>query len=152
MEQFAFAEMERVIEFNPNYADAYAHLAGRLYAVGRGEEAIAAAKKAMRLNPISPWWYFYWSGMADWVLGQYEEAIEAYKKALHRRPTNLVAHIALTTSYTLLGHDEEARAEAAEILRINPKFSVDKYAKRLPFKNQALPERFVEGLLKAGLK
>ena len=148
----SIAEIERVIDLNPNSAAAYAHLAGRLYAVGRGEEAVASAKKAMRLNPISPWYYFYWLGLGHWVMGQYEEAIAAYKKMLHLRPTSLVAHIVLTTSYSLLGRDEEARAEAAEVLRLNPKFSVDKYAKRLPFKNQALTERYVDGLRKAGLK
>ena len=140
----SIAEIERVIELDPNSADAYAHLAGRLYAVGRGEEAVASAKKAMRLNPISPWFYFYWLGMGHWVMGQYEEAIEAYKKGLNLRPTNLVLHVVLTTSYSLLGRGEEARAEAAEVLRLNPKFSVDKYAKRLPFKDKALTERYVE--------
>ena len=148
----SIAVIERVIKLNPNSADAYAHLAGRLYAVGRGEEAVASVKKAMRLNPMSPWFYFYWLGMGHWSMGQYEEAIEAYKKGLNLRPTNLVLHVVLTTSYSLLGRDEEARAEAAEVLRINPKFSVDKYAKRLPFKNQALTEHYVEGLRKAGLK
>jgi len=148
----SIAEIERVIELNPNYADAYAHLAGRLYAVGRGEEAIASAKKAMRLNPISPWFYLYWLGMAHWVMEQYDEAIAAYKKVLHQYPTNVVAHIALTASYSLLGREEEARAEAAEVLRLDPKFSVNNYAKRLPFKNQADTERYADALRKAGLK
>ena len=148
----SIAEIERVIELNPNSADAYSHLAGRLYAVGRGEEAVASAKKAIRLNPIAPWPYHYWLGMGHWVLGQYEEAIEAYKKALHRRPTSLFGHIVLTTSYSLLGREEEACAEAAEVLRLNPKFSVEKYAKRLPFKDKALTERYANALRKAGLK
>jgi len=148
----SIAEIERVIELNPNSADAYAHLAGRLYALGRGEEAIASVKKAMRLNPMSPWFYIYWLGMSHWVMGQYAEAIEAFKKGLNLRPTNLVLHVVLTTSYSLLGRDEEARAEAAEVLKLDPKFSVDKYAKRLPFKNQALTKRYVDGLRKAGLK
>jgi tetratricopeptide (TPR) repeat protein len=148
----SIAEIERVIELNPNLADAYAHLAGRLYAVGRGEEAVASAKKAIRLNPISPWFYFYWLGLGHWVLGQYEEAIAAFRKALDRKPTVLPAHIILTASYSLLGREEEARAEAAEVLRLNPKFSVDKYAKRLPFKDQAYTERYVGALRKAGLK
>jgi TolB-like protein/class 3 adenylate cyclase/Flp pilus assembly protein TadD len=147
----SIAEMERVIELNPNFADAHAHLAGRLYAVGRGEEAVASAKKAIRLNPMGPWAYWYWLGMGHWVMGRYEEAIAAYKKALDRRPTALPVQIVLTASYSLLGREEEARAEAAEVLRLNPKFSVEKYAKRLPFKNQALTERYVGALRKAGL-
>ena len=40
-----------------------------------------------------------------------------------RKPTVFSAHIVMTASYSLLGGDEEARAEAAEALRLNPKFS-----------------------------
>jgi adenylate cyclase len=106
----------------------------------------------MRLNPMAPWFYFYWLGMAHWVIGQYEEVIAAYKKELHRSPIYLGAHIVLTVSYSLAGREEEARAQAEEVLRLNPKFSVDKIAKRLPFKDSADTERYVKALRKAGLK
>ena len=88
--------------------------------------------------------------MGHWVMGQYEEAIETYKKALHRK--HMSAHIALTASYSLLGRDEEARAQAAEVLRIYPQFSVERYSKTMPFKNQADTERYSSALRKAGLK
>jgi hypothetical protein len=51
-----------------------------------------------------------------------------------------------------MGREKEAHAEAAEVLRINPKFSVDSYAKVLPYKDQSLNGRFVAALRKAGLK
>jgi hypothetical protein len=57
-----------------------------------------------------------------------------------------------TVVNSLLGREEEARAEAAEMLRINPKFSVEKWAKRLTYKNQADADRFISALRKAGLK
>jgi adenylate cyclase len=148
----SIAEIERVIKLNPNSAEAYAHLAGRLYIVGRGEEAIASAEKAIRLNPMAPWFYWYWLGMGHWVLGQYEEAIVAYKEAVHRSPTALHPHVALTASHSLLGREEEARAEAKEVLRIHPKFSLDHYAKTLTLKDQSVIDEFVAGLRKAGLK
>jgi adenylate cyclase len=147
----SIAEIERVIKLNPNSADAYAHLAGRLYTVSRGEEAITSAEKAIRLDPMAPWFYWYWLGMGHWVLGQYEEAIAAYKEAVLRSPTALHPHVVLTASYSLLGHEEEARAEAAKVLRLNPKFSVHNYAERLTFKDQAYIERYVNALRKAGL-
>jgi adenylate cyclase len=87
--------------------------------------------------------------MGHWVMGQYEEAIEAYKKALHRK--HMSAHIHLTASYSLLGPDGEARAEATEVLRINLKFSLEHLAKTIPFKDQADIERFIGALRKAGL-
>jgi hypothetical protein len=42
--------------------------------------------------------------------------------------------------------------EAAEVLRINPKFSVDYLAKALYNKDQSVNDRVVAALRKAGLK
>jgi tetratricopeptide (TPR) repeat protein len=84
--------------------------------------------------------------------GRYEEAISACKKVLHRQPKHLIAHIVLAATYSFSGREEEARAEAAEILRIDPKYSLERLAKTRPHKNQANTVRFIEALRKAGLK
>jgi adenylate cyclase len=76
----------------------------------------------------------------------------AYKKSLQLAPDNIVSHIGLTATYSMLGREKEARAEAAEIMRVNPKFSVDFVAKMLPYKNQSQTEKVVNALRKAGLK
>ena len=52
----------------------------------------------------------------------------------------------------MMGREKEARAEAAEVLRINPKFSVDSWAKRAPYKDQSQTDKIVDALHKAGLK
>jgi len=49
-----------------------------------------------------------------------------------------------------MGRENEARAEAAEVLRINPRFSVDSYAKVHAYKDSN--DRVVASLRKAGLK
>ena len=82
---------------------------------------------------------------------QYEKAIVAYKKALHFRPTSEPYYIVLTATYSLLGREEEARTAAAEVIKLNPKFSIDRIAKRLPFKDKEYTERYVNALRKAGL-
>ena len=148
----AIAEVEKLIDLEPNNASAYAFLGGMLYPLGRGEETIAAVNKAIRLNPMPEGYYYYWLGMGHWVMGQYEEAITAYKKALQNSPNNEAYHIVLTVTYSLLNREKEARAEAAEVLRIDPEFSVDRIAKRLPFEDKAYTERYVSALRKAGLK
>jgi len=51
-----------------------------------------------------------------------------------------------------LGREEEARAAAAEVLRLDPKFSVEYFVKTLPLKNKADTERLIDALRKAGLK
>ncbi len=55
----------------------------------------------------------------------------------------------LTVIYSLSGRDEEARIEAAEVLRINPKFSLEKWEKKVVGPDK---ERFIDALRKAGLK
>jgi hypothetical protein len=54
--------------------------------------------------------------------------------------------------YSRAGRNEEARIEAAEVLRINPKFSLEQFAKSLKYKKQEDIERTVNALRKAGLK
>ena len=60
--------------------------------------------------------------------------------------------LAGTSTYSFAGRDEEARAEAAEALRINPKFSLKKWEKRVTYKNKEDAERGIRALRKAGLK
>jgi adenylate cyclase len=66
-------------------------------------------------------------------------------------PTHSGAHAHLAVTYVLAGRQEEARAEAAEVMRIDPQFSVERYAKMVPY-NQALVDQQVKALRKAGLK
>jgi adenylate cyclase len=65
---------------------------------------------------------------------------------------NIFAHVGLTATYSLMGREKEARAEAAEVLRINPKFTTDYYVKTLPYKDQSVIDSLVDACRKAGLK
>jgi adenylate cyclase len=86
------------------------------------------------------------------MMGRYEEAITNYKKALDRAPKYELAQIGLTASYSSAGREEEARAQAAEVLRVNPKCSLEYLTKTIPYKNPVYKERFIDALRKAGLK
>jgi len=58
----------------------------------------------------------------------------------------------MASTYSLAGRDEEARAEASEVLRIRPKFSLERFEKRLFYKNKVDTDRFIDALRKAGLR
>ncbi|MBF8259203.1 MAG: Tetratricopeptide repeat protein, partial [Actinobacteria bacterium] len=49
------------------------------------------------------------------------------------------------------GREKEARKEAAEVLRINPKFTVESFMRNIPYKNPSDRDRTAQGLRKAGL-
>ena len=148
----AIAEGEKAVALDPGGADAYALLGMSLNYADRPKEATSLFEKAIRLNPNGPTHYFLNFGTSYRTMGQYHEAITQYKKALRIAPNNIIAHLALAATYSLSGRDEEAHAEAEEILKINPRFSLESYAKTLPFKNQAETDRLIEALRKAGLK
>ena len=148
----AIAEDEKAIALNPNGADVHAHLGMTLNYMGRPEEAIASLKKAIRLNPIPPNWYLFSLGDGYRLTEQYEEAIAAYKRVLHSNPDDMLSLMGLAATYSLSGREAEARAAAAQILRIETKFSLESLAKTLPFKNQADLELLIGALSKAGLK
>ena len=148
----AIAEVERAIALAPNSAQSHAVYGWALYNLGRYEESIAILKKAIRLNPIPDSIVFYFLGTAYFLNGQHKEAITALKKAIHLQPKNLFAHIMLAATYASSGHKDEAYAEAAEVLKINPGFSLDYWAKMPTFKNQDDKDRVIEGLRRAGLK
>jgi hypothetical protein len=52
----------------------------------------------------------------------------------------------------MMGREKEARAEAAEVLRINPNFSVDDFAARAVIKDRSKLPYLTDALRKAGLK
>jgi adenylate cyclase len=148
----AIAEGEQAVALNPSGATVIAQYAMSLDFAGRSEEAIPLFQKAIRLNPFGPAWYFWNLGLALRETGRLEEAVPAFKKAVQRSPDNLMAHIGLAVTYSMMGREQEARAEAAEVLRINPKFSLERHRKSLVNPNSARVDRIIEALRKAGLK
>jgi adenylate cyclase len=148
----AIAESERAIALDPNYTLGYADLALLLNFAGRPEEAIGLAEKAMRLDPHYPAFFVSYLGHSYYWLRRYEEAIAAQKRALTMSPDFLHAHAHLAAIYSELGRKEEAQAEAAEVLRISPNYSLEVEKQRWPFKDPAAGERWIAALRKAGLK
>ena len=147
----AIAECERAVSLDPNSAENIHRLGMVLNYAARPEEAIPYLQNAIRLNPFPSASFFIILAASYRDSGQYEKAIEASKKALQREPNTHFAYIHMAVSYIRLGQEKEARAAAAEILRINPKFSLERYAKILPFP-QPVADRIIEDLRKAGLK
>jgi tetratricopeptide (TPR) repeat protein len=86
------------------------------------------------------------------VAGRYEEARAPLQRYLSRYPNILPYHLALAVVYSELGQAAEARAEVAEVLRLNPNFSLEIHKQRAPIKDPAVLERHIAALHKAGLK
>jgi adenylate cyclase len=148
----AIAEGERAVALDPNGAGAHEFYALSLVYAGRPEEAIPLFQKAIRLNPFSATGTFLHYGHALLGAGRMEEAVSAYKKSSQLSPNSIFAHTRLAATYSMMGREKEARAEAAEVLKLNPNFSLDSYAKRNNYRDQSVTENLVAALRKAGLK
>jgi len=147
----AISELEIARDLFPNNAEINAGLGMILNAAGKPEDAINVLKNAIRLNPIPPSWYLENLGGAYRLTGQYKKAVHEYKKAIQLQPDDMFSHLNLALCYVKLGREEDANAEAAEVLRINPKFSAESYAKHIPLKGEASKKILIDGMRKAGL-
>jgi adenylate cyclase len=146
------AECERAVALDPNYANGYFFLGTALRYAGRPEEAIEMYNKAIRLDPIPQGRYYQGLTNSYCLIGQYEEAISAGQKAAHLSPDNLIAHAFLAAAYSLSGREEEAHLQAAEVIRLNPKFLVESWERTMPFRNKTDLDLVIGALRKAGLK
>jgi adenylate cyclase len=148
----AIAEGERAVALDPNNPDALGQFAWILRFAGRPEEAIALHRKAIRLNLWPRSWQFLGLGMAYWTTEQYKGAISAFRRALDQWHENKFAYMGLAATYTYLGREEDARAAAAKVLKLDPNFSLKYYGTMFPFKNQNDRDQLINALRKAGLK
>jgi adenylate cyclase len=148
----AISEAEIGVALEPSSAYSYTFLGTALYYSSRYSEAISAFEKAIRLDPIPAMITLLGLGHSFRIVGRYEEAVAIFKKLLQKLPDHLFAQMGLTATYSMMGQDADARAQAKEFLRIDPNFSVDSYSKRDSYKNKDDWNRYMDALRKAGLK
>jgi tetratricopeptide (TPR) repeat protein len=148
----ALAEAERTITLAPSSARGYVALGGILNFMGQAEQAVGVLEHALRLDPHYPVFYLFTLGWAYLLTQRYDEAIATQKKILSHNRNSIEPHLILTISYSELGREEEARAEAAEVLRLSPTFSLDVVRQTWPYKDPVGLERTLAALRKAGLK
>jgi len=148
----AVAMSEKAIALAPNHAQNLAIAAAVLNKSGQPERSFELIKRAMRLCPIYPSWYLYVLANACRLLHRNESAVGVLQEAIRRNPENHPAlHIGLASTLGELGQDEDAKRTAAVILRLEPDFSIQKYARRLAYRDPTELTRFEDGLRKAGL-
>jgi adenylate cyclase len=153
----AIAEGEKAIVLGPTNAQAHVLLAVTMNDVGRFDEAIRLVEKAMRLHPYYPAYYLSWLGGGYRMTGRYEDALTVYKQLLDRSQKGefpaVDAHLYLVELYTEMGREDEARAHAAEIFKIEPGFSLKRIRSinSFDYQDPALLERRLKVLRKAGL-
>jgi adenylate cyclase len=147
----AVVHAERALALDPNSSMVLHSSATALAYSGRPEEAIPLLQKAIRLNPFAVL-FFYNLSVAYCMAGRFDEAVEQAKKAVERDPKSQYPYLSLASACILAGREEEARVAAAEVLKINPTFSLEQHAGMSPYRDKSFIDRTIDALRKAGLK
>jgi TolB-like protein/Tfp pilus assembly protein PilF len=142
------AEFATALSLDPSHADAWAELSNLSVISGRLADGLEQARKAFRLNPYPPSWYFWLLGQAQYALGRYDSAVETLRKEETYRTGS---RRFLAASLAQMGRLAEARREAELFLVSNPHFSISRWVSAHPFRDDAVAAHFIEGYRKAGL-
>jgi adenylate cyclase len=144
---------ERSVELAPSHADNAANLGCSYLASGRTADGVAQMRRAMRLSPVYPTWYLQILGFGLWILGRYDEAEPVLNLALQRDPAYSESRLTLAAAHHARGRMEDARREAQEVLRHDPRFQLSAFEGRLGiFRDRELVARLMAVLRELGLQ
>jgi hypothetical protein len=126
--------------------------------VGHAEDGFSDVETAIRLSPhdpARPFWDYHICHLHS-HLGQWDQAIPYCLQSVAGAPQFLYPHIDLTAAYGWLGRESDAKAALADLLKLQPNFTVQGFLALVPlfsdnpvFTQQL--ERLAEGLRKAAL-
>jgi len=138
---------ERSMAFNPSDATAVEQVGLISIRAGRADAGIDLVRQAMRLNPYHPDWYWTDLAIGLYAARRHAEALDANRRiAAWKSPAHLAR---LAACYAQLGRLDEARAEAAELLKVKPDFRIS--SQTASYRDPADAEHERDGLRKAGL-
>ncbi len=137
----------RAAELAPGRADLQLSLATQLNFFDRSDEAIPILRSLTRLDPALRYMPFFQLAIGYRRLGRFDEAIAKHREAFQANPEFFGAPMQLAAIHAQLGEMNKARAALAELLRLQPDFSIATVP-RLPSGREWL----IENLRKAGLR
>jgi TolB-like protein/Flp pilus assembly protein TadD len=117
--QGAEREYKQAIELNPSYAEGHHWYGSYLAATGRYTEAIAEARKAESLDPLSLVISADVGMEALAPAGRYDEAMQQCRKTLELDPRFAIAHACLARAYEYKTMYKEAIAEIQEAINLS---------------------------------
>ena len=149
----SLAEFEWALSLNPNFSLSQGYYGLALSYYGRWEEGDLAARRALRLSPRDPFSAIFCgaAALAQFVGRNYDEAMRLSREALRQRRDYVGAHRVLTAAAAMAGQHDVAKAALQELRRAQPNISRAWLADRLPVKNAADLEHYLEGFRRAGL-
>jgi TolB-like protein/tetratricopeptide (TPR) repeat protein len=146
----AVAEVEQALTLNPNNADVLAIAGGGMLPwLGRPEQAAELVERAARLNPLHPDWYLLMIEWASFYVERYKDVIAVTDK---KATPVFYDHVYRALSFAQLGDVEQANAERARVLDMNPDYSAERSISNLgSYSRDTELNLFLDSHKKAGL-
>jgi adenylate cyclase len=145
----AIAECERSIALNRNFTE---HRYGLvLVYAGQAAKGLDALQANVRLDPFQLPSRLAYLGNAFYMLKRYDEAVPPLRECVSRMRYFRIGHLWLAAALAQLDRMDEARAAAAEVLRIEPGFTIQRWKCTAVYRRPEDAERLLDGIRKAGL-
>ena len=142
---------EQALILGPNAARAHGTLGLTLVYLGMPDKALEPIRRAVLLNPGFAHQTLHFLGLAELLLGRFEEAVATFRERIRLAPQTDLGRAFLASALGHLGRIDEARAVWAEMMAINPRYSLAEHLGRSPFRRPQDVARITEGLAIAGL-
>ncbi len=141
------------IRINPNFAAAYGWRSFAKAHAGIVDEAIDDSKMARRLSPQDPQNIIFQGGeaLAYFMSDRFDEAAAVIADVIRQRPQFEGAWRLECTALARAGRLDEAKAVLARILEKQPNLTAAQLRASLPYPTAETLEKFVGGLVLAGL-
>jgi adenylate cyclase len=149
----ALVYFERAVAACPNSSVAWILYSATLSYLGQGEQAIKYAELGLRLSPSdqSLFYNYMFLGLAHFTNGNCAEAVKWTRMSLNENPSYTATHKILAAALVACDQLDEARRVAADMMKLEPNFHLETYARRQPIHSPQVRETFIENLRKAGL-
>jgi TolB-like protein len=149
----SLAEFELALRLNPNFSLAQGYHGLALTYCGRWEEGIVAARRALRLSPRDPYSSIYCgiAAYAHFVARDYNEAMRLAREGVRQRSDFVGAHRVLTAAAGMAGQPEVGAAALQELRRVQPNISLAWITCKMPIRQPAELDHYLEGFRRSGL-
>jgi adenylate cyclase len=135
----------------PSCAYANCFYGNVLHYCGEQDAAIHHLKLAMRVQPLHPPFYLHMLALAYRAKGELDLAVLTAKQGLELTPNDVANRIVLVSAYVGQKQWDLAKEVAVELKRIDPSFSIARFASGQPYRDISWLENLVSDLQSAGL-
>lgn len=147
----AIRSLQRAVELNRSYADAYALMGGIYTYIGEPARSVPLLRTALRLDPGGGYLYYLLLGRAYLFQNDLEQATINLREAAARNPVDIETRVFRAAALVASSQLAEAEWEVTEIRTLERDFSLRRWLETYPLTDARQRRELIELVAKAGL-